>query len=256
MASIVTCPGQISNVLTVIDVITRPDLSCDQVILFFSQSDGFVRDLHEFRLDAVMSNAKSIILKMKVWMLGFGCLFTAAEIVDSQKGGTLILFLALSEGILSMRILILLMLLAVTATGCSSRKDFYATGGSRADGSIDMAYNFKQFETPIVDIAQAKTIANDKCAVWGYERAQAFGGQTENCQARNGFGDCVAGQVVVKYQCIGNITPSNQTTSKPVSAPSAMLTPVQYKELRVKVLMDQNLPYSEYQKKYQAIMAE
>lgn len=152
--------------------------------------------------------------------------------------------------------LLLLTLLVVTATGCSSRKDFYATGGSRADGSIDMAYNFKQFETPIVDIEQAKAIANDKCAVWGYERAEAFGGQTENCQARNGFGECVAGQVVVKYQCIGNITPSNQPVSKLVTVPPSMLTPAQYKELRVKALMDQNLPYSEYQKKYLAIMAE
>lgn len=180
----------------------------------------------------------------------------AAKIASSQRYGALISLLALSEGILSMHKLLILTLVAVAVTGCSSRKDFYATGGSRADGSIDMAYNFKQFETPIVDIEQAKTIANDKCAVWGYERAEAFGGQTENCQARNGFGDCVAGQVIVKYQCIGNITPSSQSTSKLASAPSAMLTPAQYKELRVKALMEQNLPYSEYQRKYQAIMAE
>lgn len=150
--------------------------------------------------------------------------------------------------------LLLLIILAVAVAGCSSRKDFYATGGSRADGSIDMAYDFKQFETPIVDINQAKKIANDKCAVWGYKRAEAFGGKIVSCEARNGFGDCVAGQTIIKYQCIGNITPSNQAIVSKL--PAAMLTPAQYKEMRVTALMDQNLPYSEYQKKYQAIMAE
>ncbi|WP_228393041.1 YecR family lipoprotein [Pseudomonas helleri] len=160
----------------------------------------------------------------------------------------------LSEGVFSMNKLLFFIMLVVAVTGCSSRKDFYATGGSRADGSIDMAYDFKQFETPIVDINQAKKIANDKCAVWGYERAEAFGGKIVSCEARNGFGDCVAGQTIIKYQCIGNITPSNQAIVSKL--PAAMLTPAQYKEMRVKALMDQNLPYSEYQKKYQAIMAE
>lgn len=156
-----------------------------------------------------------------------------------------------------MRKLLILVMLAVVVTGCSARKNFYATGGSRADGSIDMAYDFKPFETPVVDYNQAVSIANSKCAVWGYERAEPFGGQTQNCQARDGWGNCTAGQMIVKYQCIGNITPANQAsaaTSAPV--PVGMLTPAQYKEARLKALMDQKLPYAEYQKQYQAIMAE
>ncbi len=63
--------------------------------------------------------------------------------------------------------------------------------------------------------------------------------------------------MIVKYQCIGNITPSSQTSaSTTTSVPTGMLTPAQYKEARVKALMDQKLPYAEYQKQYQAIMAE
>jgi hypothetical protein len=156
-----------------------------------------------------------------------------------------------------MRKLLLLVMLAFVVTGCSSRKDFYATGGSRADGSIDMAYDFKPFETPIVDPKQAESIANSKCAVWGYNRAEPFGGQTQNCQVRDGWGNCTAGQMIVKYQCIGNITPATQTTTSTLTAvPVGMLTPAQYKESRVKALMDQNLPYAEYQKQFQAIMGE
>ena len=156
-----------------------------------------------------------------------------------------------------MKNLLLLFLMSVVITGCSSRKDFYATGGSRADGSIDMAYDFKPFETPIVDPAQAESIANKKCAVWGYERAEPFGGQTQNCQVRDGWGNCTAGQMIIKYQCIGNITPANQTTTSEIATtPIGMLTPSQYKESRLKALMGKNLPYTEYQKQYQAIMAE
>lgn len=153
--------------------------------------------------------------------------------------------------------LLLLVMMAVVVTGCSSRKDFYATGGSRSDGSIDMAYDFKPFETPVVDYKQAESIANSKCAVWGYNRAEPFGGKTQNCQVRDGWGNCTTGQMIVKYQCIGNITPASQpTASSLATVPVGMLTPAQYKESRVKALMDQNLPYTEYQKQYQAIMAE
>ena len=156
-----------------------------------------------------------------------------------------------------MRTLFLLVMLTIAVTGCSSRKDFYATGGSRADGAIDMAYDFKPFETPIVDFNQAQAIANTKCAVWGYNRAEPFGGQTQNCQVRDGWGNCTGGQMIVKYQCVGNITPANPPAAAPApSGTVGMLTPAQYKEARVKTLMDQNLPYAEYQKQYKAIMDE
>ncbi|MFJ7797276.1 YecR family lipoprotein [Pseudomonas sp. NPDC096950] len=100
-------------------------------------------------------------------------------------------------------------------------------------------------------------MANSKCAVWGYNRAEPFGGQTQNCQVRDGWGNCSAGQMIVKYQCIGNITPATQaSTAGSASVPSGMLSPDQYKEARVKALMDQNLPYGEYMKQYRKIMAE
>ncbi|MEB2871790.1 YecR-like family lipoprotein [Pseudomonas rhizosphaerae] len=35
--------------------------------------------------------------------------------------------------------------------GCATHKDFQATGGSRADGVIDIAYEYSSFETPVVD---------------------------------------------------------------------------------------------------------
>ncbi|MCQ4271278.1 YecR-like lipofamily protein [Pseudomonas kuykendallii] len=143
------------------------------------------------------------------------------------------------------------------ASGCAVKKDFYATGGSRADGSIDMAYDFKQFEKPVVSLQQAYGVAKSKCAVWGYSDAEAFGGKTQNCFARNGFGDCIAGQVIVKYQCLGNL----DTAAAPVSAPgpgaaNGLMSKQQYKDSRLKALLNQNLPYDEYMRQFNAIQAE
>lgn len=49
--------------------------------------------------------------------------------------------------------------------------------------------------------------------------------------------------MIVKYQCIGNITPANQTTASTLtSVPVGMLTPAQYKEARVKALINKVAP--------------
>jgi hypothetical protein len=139
-------------------------------------------------------------------------------------------------------------------SGCSAHKDYYATGGSRGDGAIDMAYDFKMFETPLVNSDQAKEIATQKCKIWGYDSADAFGGQVENCFARNGYGDCLRGQMVVKYQCTGNLgsqshqQPSGSTISNTMSKDA-------YKQMQTKKIMESNLPYDEYMRQMKIIEA-
>jgi len=160
---------------------------------------------------------------------------------------------------------------------CSTHKDFYATGGSRADGVIDVAYDFNYLETPVVDLKQAYTIARSKCSLWGYVDAEPFGGATQECTARRGFGDCSAWRVSKKYQCLGNLgsvsaplnylpsaqppvqVPARQAVASPQPAPTATPAPLssaEYKDRQIDLLMQQNLPYDEYQKRYQAIMAQ
>ncbi|WP_028240741.1 YecR family lipoprotein [Stutzerimonas azotifigens] len=156
-------------------------------------------------------------------------------------------------------------LASITLAGCAVKKDFYAMGGSRADGTVDMAYDFAQFEQPVINHQQAQLIAKQKCAVWGYEKAEPFGGQTTNCYQRNGFSTCIAGQVVMKYQCVGDInaprpaiaaakTPS--ATSAVASGP-ALLTPEQWKQQQLLQLQSQTgLSYEEYQQRYKQIMGQ
>lgn len=155
-----------------------------------------------------------------------------------------------------------IMLAFVAMTGCATKKNFYATDGSRADGTVDMAYDFAQFEQPVIDIAQAKSIAKSKCRVWGYSDAEAFGGRQQNCHQTNGYGTCIAGQIVHKYQCIGNISeaPMIQPAAAPLSAAPAAagsLSKGEWQQIQLNQLKQESgLSYEEYQKRYRQIMGQ
>jgi hypothetical protein len=157
------------------------------------------------------------------------------------------------DSVMTKKILICMGLLMIS--GCATKKDFYATGGSRADGTVDLSYDFTQFEQPVVSMDQAKTLAMQKCRVWGYEDAEAFGGQTQNCYTRNGFGECINTQVIVKFQCLGNLD---------AAPPKSIFTPTgsdsvsrdQYQQQQIQRLQDKNLPYDEYMLQYKKIMGQ
>lgn len=86
--------------------------------------------------------------------------------------------------------------------GCASQKTMIPTGGSRADGTVKLSYDFGMFESPKVDANQGSDVAKQRCAAWGYSGAEAFGGQTKACSDFS-FGGCNAWRVTVEYQCTG-----------------------------------------------------
>ncbi len=85
--------------------------------------------------------------------------------------------------------------------GCATQKIPQATGGSKADGTINLAYEYGLFEEPVVDWGIATNTAIERCKAWGYKNAESFGGSQNNCLAYNGYGNCVRTQVNVTYQC-------------------------------------------------------
>ncbi|MFL1802815.1 YecR family lipoprotein [Plesiomonas shigelloides] len=101
------------------------------------------------------------------------------------------------------RKLLVIPLIALFAAGCTSVKTLQATGGSRADGVVELSYEYGMFETPQVQWEQGLVTARERCQAWGYSNAEAFGGTTSACQAFNGYGNCVRALVTAKYQCIG-----------------------------------------------------
>ena len=86
--------------------------------------------------------------------------------------------------------------------GCSTPKTMVATGGSRADGTVTLSYEHGLFQRPVVDMQQAAVTATEKCRVWGYTDAEAFGGGISHCASYTPDG-CVRWLVTATYQCTG-----------------------------------------------------
>jgi len=95
-------------------------------------------------------------------------------------------------------------LLAIV-TGCASQKAWTAMGGSRADATVTLGYDYGMFEAPQLSTS-GDEIARQRCAVWGYSGAEAFGAQMERC-VQFGSSGCMQMQVTKTYQCTGTGTP-------------------------------------------------
>jgi len=98
---------------------------------------------------------------------------------------------------------IIFLLLVLTLSSCATPKILQATGGSRSDAVIEMAYTLGVFEEPVIDWALTQQTAGEKCIAWGYADAQPFGGQIQVCQQYDAYGSCLQALVTVKYQCTG-----------------------------------------------------
>jgi hypothetical protein len=91
---------------------------------------------------------------------------------------------------------------AIAMSGCAVQKTMEATGGSRADGTVKLSYEFGLFQQPQVDMAQGTAAALRRCNSWGYTGAEPFGGQTKVCNGY-GSGSCNSWLVTVEFQCTG-----------------------------------------------------
>jgi YecR-like lipoprotein len=93
----------------------------------------------------------------------------------------------------------------VCLTGCATSKIPEPTGGSRADGTIELSYEHGEFEQPVIDKAQANEAAKARCKAWGYTDSEPFGGMRKTCEAPGGLGGCSQWLVTIKYQCLGDL---------------------------------------------------
>jgi len=98
-------------------------------------------------------------------------------------------------------------LACILAAGCSTNKTLTPTGGSRADGTVEMSYEVSSLQRAEVNLEQGRTAARERCRAWGYTDAQPFGGEKRTCQEMSGYG-CVRYFVSVTYQCLGGARPS------------------------------------------------
>jgi len=101
-----------------------------------------------------------------------------------------------------------IVVIALGVIGCATTKILTATGGSRADGVVELSYEYRIFQKPVIQWEQGAATASDRCGAWGYSGAERFGGSTPSCQAYQGQ-RCVRHLVTVLYQCIGSPESNN-----------------------------------------------
>lgn len=97
-----------------------------------------------------------------------------------------------------MRRTYLAIFLALTA--CTVDKQLDATGGSRADGVVELSYEIGMFQSAKIDWAKADQDAAQRCAAWGYSHAERFGGERRQCNEPSNAG-CAQWFVTINYQC-------------------------------------------------------
>ncbi|MEQ4576016.1 MAG: YecR family lipoprotein [Gammaproteobacteria bacterium] len=98
---------------------------------------------------------------------------------------------------------LLVFLSAAILAGCATAKNWAATGGSRADATVRLSYEYGALEKPRADEAQARELALARCRAWGYTGAEAFGGAIQQCNLPDGTGGCNRWLVTKEYQCTG-----------------------------------------------------
>ncbi|HFF6004481.1 YecR family lipoprotein [Stenotrophomonas maltophilia] len=99
---------------------------------------------------------------------------------------------------------VLVAIVLAALTGCTTHRELLVTGGSRADGIVELGYQRNEFQRVSFDEDAAEALASKRCQGWGYEGAESFGTERSTCTSRRGFGNCGSRQVVIQYQCLGN----------------------------------------------------
>jgi hypothetical protein len=103
-----------------------------------------------------------------------------------------------------MKALVIAVAASVLLSGCASTKSWSATGGSRADATVRLSYEYGLFEKPQTNEQEAISLATSRCKTWGYTGAEAFGGVTQQCNMPGGMGGgCQRWVVTKEFQCTG-----------------------------------------------------
>ncbi|MCA9466151.1 MAG: hypothetical protein KC643_12005 [Nitrospira sp.] len=85
---------------------------------------------------------------------------------------------------------------------CATPTTMSATGGSKADGIVEMSYEYGEFQQPVIDPEQGMASAIQRCKAWDYKKAEPFDGGVATCIIPGGLGGCARMRQTISYQCI------------------------------------------------------
>lgn len=84
-------------------------------------------------------------------------------------------------------------------TGCATSSHWAAAGGNKDLGLVRLSYEFAGQE-PAMNVAQAMSIAANRCNTWGFDRAEPIPGIVRDCTSVDGS-RCELWKVTREYQC-------------------------------------------------------
>jgi hypothetical protein len=87
-------------------------------------------------------------------------------------------------------------------TACATQPKWSPSSSNRALGVARVAYEYPKFEEPAMSDAQAAQLAGNRCATWGYSRAELIPGELRDCSVSKD-GSCNLWKVTREYQCSG-----------------------------------------------------
>lgn len=85
--------------------------------------------------------------------------------------------------------------------------DLSSSDGSRSDGIVELSYEIGGMQSAKIDYSKAQSAATKRCAAWGYQNAEAFGGEKRECQFWSNYG-CSQWYITVSYQCTNAVSMS------------------------------------------------
>ncbi|WP_449541999.1 YecR family lipoprotein [Enterobacter ludwigii] len=100
--------------------------------------------------------------------------------------------------------ILVLLVSTLVLSGCATQKQMVPMGGSKADGTVRMGFDYGLFEKPVLDKNQAIAAAEQRCKAWGYSGTEPFGGATQTCNQPSSSG-CMGWHVETEFQCTGEI---------------------------------------------------
>lgn len=140
--------------------------------------------------------------------------------------------------------------------GCAVQKELVPTGGSRADGTVKLSYEYGIFEAPTLNAQQGMRAAQQRCSSWGYKNAEAFGGSTKSCINISNSG-CNRWLVTIEYQCTESTLNTPVQSSTATNTQSSSITKHNDRMSYIKELKDNgSITQEEYDAKRKEILKD
>jgi hypothetical protein len=85
---------------------------------------------------------------------------------------------------------------------CATQPKWSPSSSNRELGVARVSYEHAKFEEPAMSDAQALQIAANRCAAWGFARAEMIPGELRDCSVSKD-GSCDLWKVTREYRCSG-----------------------------------------------------